>query len=266
MSTRQWALIAIVFATPLAAQWLDYPTQGVPRTRDGKPNLKASAPRAANGKPDFSGIWSLEAPGCSSAGCDDYVAGQEFINLGAKLPGGLPYLPWASELVQKRSVNLGKDDPVASCRPAGVVRMLTFPPPRKIIQMPGELVVLSERDVTFWQIFTDGRPLPKDPEPTFNGFSTGKWEGDTLVVQTVGVREGIWLDRNGSPLTADAKLVWRFRRPNFGRLEVELSVDDPKAYSRPWTVNLNQNIVLNTELLDYFCMDNEKDALHAVGK
>lgn len=266
MSHRLCALTAIVCAAPLAAQWLDYPTPRVPHTRDGKPNLAAPAPRAANGKPDFSGIWSLEAPPCRPGACDDYAAGPEFLNLGAKLPGGLPYLPWAVELVKKRSTDLGRDDPVASCRPAGVVRMLTFPPPRKIIQMPDELVILSERDVTFWQIFTDGRPLPKDPAPTFNGFSTGRWEGDTLVVQTTGVREGIWLDRNGSPLTDAAKMVWRFRRPNFGRLNIELSVDDPKAYSRPWTVSLDQNIVLNTELLDYYCMDNEKDAQHAIGK
>ena len=266
MPHRRWALIAIVAAAPLGAQWLDYPTPGVPRTRDGKPNLTAPAPRAANGKPDFSGIWSLESKPCSPGDCSDYVGGPEFGDLGAKLPGGLPYLPWAAELVKQRSADLGRDDPVATCRPAGVVRMLTFPPPRKILQLPGELVILSERDVTFWQIFTDGRPLPKDPEPTFNGFSIGKWEGDTLVVQTVGVREGIWLDRKGSPLTAAAKIQWRFHRKNFGRLEIELSVDDPKAYSRPWTVNLNQDIVLNTELLDYHCMDNERDAQHAVGK
>lgn len=263
MLHRHLALIALI-AAPLAAQWLHYPTPGVPRTRDGKPNLTAPAPRL-NGKPDLSGMWSLEAPPCAGV-CEDYVGGPEFGNLGAKLPGGLPYLPAVAELVQKRAADIGRDDPVAYCKPAGVVRLLTFPPPRKILQLPGEIVLLSERDVTFWQIFTDGRPLPKDPSPTPNGFSVGKWEGDILVVQTIGLREGTWLDRRGSPLTEAAKLSWRFRRVNFGRLEIDLTVDDPGAYSRPWTVKLLQNIVLDTELLDYHCSDNEKDAAHAVGR
>ncbi len=146
------------------------------------------------------------------------------------------------------------------------MRILTFPPPRKIIQTPGEIVILSERDVTFRQIFTDGRPMPVDPSPSWNGFSTGKWDGDTLVVETNGLRDGAWLDRNGSPMTDAAKMTERFRRINYGRLEIELTVDDPKAYTKPWTVTLNQQIVLNTELLDYFCNDNGKDALMHVGK
>ncbi len=257
---------ALACAAPVAAQWLNYPTQGMPLTRDGKPNLAAPAPRASNGKPDFSGIWQLEAPGCGEGGCADYVGGPEFGNLGVKLPGGLPYQPWAAELVKKRSADFGRDDPVAFCRPAGAVRLLTFPPPRKIIQTPAEVVILSERDVTFRQIFTDGRPLPKDPEPTWNGYSTGKWEGETLVVQTNGLREGTWLDRNGSPLSDAAKMTERFRRVNYGRLEIDLTIDDPKAYTRPWTVKLTELIQLNTELLDYYCQDNEKDARHAVGK
>jgi hypothetical protein len=260
-------LVAILMLTAVAlpAQWLDYPTKGVPRLANGKPNLSAPAPRAANGKPDLSGIWELEHAPCAGESCGDYPAAPEFINLGAKLKGGLPYRPWAAELVKQRSAAQGADDPVARCLPAGVVRILTFPPPRKILQTPGEVVILSERDVTFRQIFTDGRALPVDPTPTPNGYSSGKWEGDTLVVQTNGLRDDAWLDRNGSPLTSSAKMTERFRRANYGRLEIELTVDDPKAYTKPWTVNLNQSIVLNTELLDYFCNDNEKDAKH-VGK
>ena len=258
-------LVLLLLALPAAAQWLNYPTPGVPRTADGKPNLAAPAPRSAR-KPDFSGIWELEHPPCPAAGCADYVAGPEFLNMGAKLAGGLPYLPWAADLVRQRSADLGRDDPVAFCRPAGAVRLLTFPPPRKVIQIPGELIILSERDVTFRQIFTDGRPLPIDPEPSFNGFSIGKWEGDTLVVETIGLRDGMWLDRNGSPLSEGAKLTERFRRVNFGTLEIDLAVNDPKTYSRPWTVKLTQHIVLNTELLEYHCTDNEKDAVHAVGR
>ena len=139
------AIIAVLMAGPVSAQWLNLPTPGIPRTPEGKPNLAAPAPRAANGKPDLSGIWELEHPPCPADGCSDYIGGPEFLNLGVKLKGGLPYQPWAAELVQQRSADLGRDDPVARCLPAGAVRILTFPPPRKIIQTPGEIVILSER-------------------------------------------------------------------------------------------------------------------------
>ena len=132
--------------------------------------------------------------------------------------------------------------------------------------LPGLVVILSERDVTYRQIFTDGRPPLKDPDPSFNGYSTGKWEGSTLVVQTNGFRDGIWLDRKGSPMTDAAKMTERFRRVDYGHLEIELTLDDSKAYTKPWTVKLNQTIVLNTELLDYHCTDNEQDAKHVIGR
>jgi hypothetical protein len=128
------------------------------------------------------------------------------------------------------------------------------------------LVMLSERDVTFRQIFTDGRELPKDPQPSFHGYSSGRWDGDTLVVQTNGFRDGMWLDRSGSPLTDAAKMTERFRRVNYGKLEIEITIDDPKAYTALWAVKFNQFIVLNTELLEYFCQENEKDQPHLVGK
>jgi hypothetical protein len=251
-----------VFALPLAAQWLNYPTPGVPRTKDGKPNLSASAPRTAYGKPDLSGIWYLETRGCGTTGCGDYVGAPEFADIGAKLPSGLPYQPWAADLVKQRAAGIGKDDPVALCRPSGVVRLLTFPPPRKIIQLPNVVVLLSERDVTFQQIFLDGRPLPQDPAPNWNGYSVGKWAGDTLEVHINGLRDGTWLDRKGSPMTDAAALTERFHRANYGRLVVDLTVDDPKAYTRPWTVKLPQILAVDTDLLDYFCMDNEKDTQH----
>jgi hypothetical protein len=256
----------IAFLASGNAQWLNYPTPGVPRLPGGKPDLSAPARRTANGKPDLSGVWQLEAPACGQNGCGDYPGAPEFLNMGAKLKGGLPYQPWAAALVKERSADLGRDDPVASCRPAGVMRILTFPPYRKIIQLSDLLVILSERDVTFRQIFLDGRPLPKDPAPTWNGYSTGKWDGDTLVVETNGLRDGTWLDRNGSPMTEAAKMTEKFRRVNYGRVEIEVTVDDPKAYTQPWTVKLNQHIVLDTDLLDYYCQDNEKDAAHMVRK
>jgi hypothetical protein len=265
---KRWPLLipaVLAAATSAPAQWLHYPTAGVPRLPNGKPNLSAPAPRAADGKPDLSGIWELEAA-CPPGGCGDYPGAPEFGNLGAKLKGGPPYQPWAAELVKKRSADLGRDDPVARCQPAGALRLLTFPPPRKILQLPGLVVILSERDVTFRQIFTDGRPLPADPTPNWNGYSTARWERDTLVARTIGFRDGTWLDRNGSPLTEAGQITERFRRVNYGLLEIEVTVDDPKAYTKPWTVKLNQRIVLDTELLDYFCQDNEKDAVHTVGK
>jgi len=144
--------------------------------------------------------------------------------------------------------------------------MQTAPFLKKVIQTPGLLVIINERDVMYRQIFTDGRPLPLDPHPSWNGYSTGRWEGDTLVVQSNGFRDDGWLDRGGSPLTAAAKITERFRRVNFGRMEIEVTVDDPKAYTAPWTVKLTQVIALNTDLLDYVCLENEKDLAHVPAK
>jgi hypothetical protein len=248
------------------AQWLKYPTPGVPRLADGTPNLGAPPPRTADGKADLSGVWQLEPAPCGSDGCGDYPGAPEFANLGRKVPGGLPYQPWAADLVKQRSADLGRDDPVALCRPGGAFRILTFPPYRKFLQLPGLFVILSERDVTYRQVFTDGRPLPADPVPAWNGYSSGRWEGDALVVQTVGLRDDTWLDRAGSPMTAAARMTERFRRVSYGRLEVDVTIDDPKAYTRPWTVTLVQRIVLDTDLLDYHCNDNEKDTAHMIFK
>jgi len=247
---------ALALATSAHAQWLNYPTPGLPRTASGKPDLSAPAPRAADGHPDFSGIWQLD-PTCATCirYVTDYEAGPEFLNFGAHLPGGLPYQPWAADLVKKRTADKGKDDPVAACRPSGALRIFTFPPPRKFVQLPGLLLILSERDVTFRQVFLDGRPLPEDPDPTWNGYSVGKWDGEALVVTTTGLRDDTWLDRNGSPATSAAKITQRFRRVNVGKLEIDVTVDDPKAYTKPWTVTLTQLLMPDTELLDYHCMD-----------
>ncbi len=268
-SAAKLLVTCILFAMQpvLFGQWINHPTAGVPKTPSGLPNLGAPTPRLADGKPDFSGMWEIEnTGGCPPNGCADLPLSKEFTNLGARLPGGLPYQPWAAELVKKRMAQNGKDDPQSQCQPAGALRLFTFPQYRKIVHVPGLLVLLSERDVTFRQIFTDGRPLPEDPQPSFRGYSTGHWEGDTLVVQTNGFRDGMWLDRSGSPMTDAAKLTERFRRLNYGNLEIEITVDDPKAYTAPWTVTLRQYIVLNTDLLEYYCQENEKDQGHLVGK
>jgi hypothetical protein len=255
------AVAVLVCQGALSAQWITRRTPGIPRLADGNPNLKAPAPKAPDGRPDLSGIWYLHFDECGRFGCADYQAGPEFLDFGARLPGGLPYLPWAADLVKKRQAANAKDDPIGLCRPGGFFRYHTYPPPRKVVQLPNLVLILSERDVTYRQIFLDGRALPDDPEPTWNGYSVGRWERDALVVQTNGLRDDTWIDRKGSPLTAAARVTERFRRPDFGHLQIEITVDDPKTYTRPWTVTLNQDLAVDTELLDYHCTDNEKARL-----
>jgi hypothetical protein len=248
---------------PLNAQWVNYPTAGVPRTQDGKPDLGAACPRTADGKPDFSGLWVMQTkregnpnfPGCEPVS-------DEFVNIAASLKEGLPYQTWAADLVKVRRSEQRVNDPISHCLPMGPVRLHTWNGPRKVVQTPGLMMLISEYGTSYRQIFTDGRPLPADPNPSWNGYSSGKWEGDTLVVQTNGLRDGLWLDATGNPITDEAKITERLRRPNFGTMEIEVTVDDPKAYTKPWTVKLTQNVKLDTDLLDFLCVENEKDASH----
>jgi hypothetical protein len=262
------AATLVVILTPARAQWLNYPTAGVPKTAAGAPNLAAPAPRTADGKPDLSGLWGMMCPTANgTVMCAPEVAvPQVFGDIGRGVKGGLPYQPWAAELVKARKAQNGKDDPTSHCLPGGVAKLHTSALLRKIVQAPGLVVFLTERNASYRQIFTDGRPLPKDPNPSWNGYSSGHWDGDTLVVETIGFQESQWLDRAGSPLTEAAKMTERIRRPNYGTLEIELTVDDPKAYTKPWTIQLSQAIILNTEVLDYICLENEKDSTHLVGK
>lgn len=261
------ALAVFGLCVPLTAQWVNYPTPGIPRTADGKPNLSAAAPRGADGKPDLSGLWGWELNrGCPPEGCADLDVGQEFVDIGWSLKGGLPYQPWAATLVKATREANRPNDPLTRCLPTGPIRLHTFAGYRKIVQVPGLVVILHELNASYRQIFTDGRPLPVDSNPSWNGYSSGKWEGDTLVVQTAGLRDGLWLDTGGSPMTDAARITERFRRVNFGKLEVEITVDDPKAYTRPWTIKLNQPLVPDTELLDYICLENEKDVPHLPAK
>jgi hypothetical protein len=261
------AILSTALVVPLCAQWLHYPTAGVPRLADGSPNLEAPAPKTPDGKPDFSGMWAPEnnRP-CPPPGCADMEVPQEFVNIGWSLKDGPPYQPWAAEIKKTRTEQNGKDDPVSRCLPGGVVKLHTTPLLRKIVQVPGLLITLNEMDATFRQIFTDGRPLPSIDMPSFKGYSSGKWEGDTLVVETTGFPDEMWLDRSGSPMTDAAKITERFRRVNYGRMEIEITVDDPRAYTAPWTIKLHHNIVLDTELIDYLCVENEKDAGRLIGK
>ena len=203
-------------------------------------------------------------PPCG-AHCNDLQISWEFLNIAHSLKEPLPYQPWAAELVKKRKANMAKDDPNVRCMPRGAPRIWTDDYYKRIFEVPGRVIILTERNMQYRQIFTDGRPLPEDPNPTWNGYSTAHWEGDTLVVQTIGFRDDLWLDSDGNPLTNAGKLTERIRRPNYGTLEVELTVDDPKTYTKPWTVTIKQPLVLNSELLDYYCLEDEKDYQHMVG-
>ncbi|NOT26749.1 MAG: hypothetical protein HOP16_11670 [Acidobacteria bacterium] len=257
------SLAAILLSSEtLTAQWLDYPTPGVPRLADGSPNLTAPAPRTADGMPDLSGIWRPERnQKCPPDGCPDNQMSEQFLDLGWGLPGGLPYQPWAAALVKARTDQSGKDDPTSQCFPGGIVRLHTYPSFSKFLQTANLLVILTEREVTYRQIFLDGRPLPTSPLPTWKGYSVGRWDKDALVVTSRGFRgEGIWLDRKGSPLTEAATITERFTRLNIGRMDIEVTVDDPKAYRAPFTVTLRQFLALDTELLDFVCLENHADA------
>lgn len=261
------ATILAGLALPLGAQWFNYPTPGLPRTPDGKPDLSAPAPRSAGGKPDFSGLWGWELNrGCPPEGCVDLNVGHEFGDIGWSLKGGLPYQPWAAAMVKQTRAANRPNDPLTHCLPVGPVRLHTFAGYRKIVHVPGLVLILNELNSSYRQIFTDGRPLPPDPNPSFNGYSTGRWEGDTLVVETAGLRDGLWLDTGGSPLTDAARITERFRRVNFGTLEVEVTVNDPKAYIKPWAIKLIQPLAPDTEMIDYICLENEKDVPHMPAK
>ena len=264
---------------------MHYPTAGVPRKADGKVNMSAPAPRLADGKPDFSGIWMTGEPnmprpgGLSSpkeassprqpqnpsdnAGDQTNIrASRQMSNIGVDLPGGLPYQPWLVPIVKKRTDNLAIDDPHIRCLPDNFLRAYGLPHLLKFVHTPNLLVVLNEVNAGYRQVFTDARPLPQDPNPSWQGYSSGKWSGDTLVIDTIGLRDDTWIDWNGSVVTEAAKVREQIRRPDFGHLEVQVTVDDPKAYTKPWTVTLNQRIVVDTELIDEVCLENEQSLQH----
>ncbi|HEY7391927.1 MAG TPA: hypothetical protein VH640_25645 [Bryobacteraceae bacterium] len=249
---RLW--ISALMPLGLYGQWLNYPTTGIPRGADGKPNLAAPAPRTTDGKPDLSGVWQAE--------------GQEFFrDLASGLkPGEVVMQPWASALEKERVAKDHGEDPLARCLPHGVPRVNTnglFP--FKVIQTPGLVVILYEQLNLFRQVFLDGRRLGSDPNPTWLGYSTGHWDGDTLVVETSGFNDKTWLDTfEGHPASDALHVIERLRRPNFGTLEVVATIDDPKAYTKPWTTRVQKmNLQLNTDIMEFICNENEKDAAHA---
>jgi hypothetical protein len=254
-------LAAVLAAAPAAAQWVGYPTAHVPRRPDGKVEMTAPAPRLANGKPDFSGIWISDRtePGQETiSDTSSLPSGRHMANMGVDMEGGLPYQPWQLPIVKKRTENLAIDDPHIRCLPDFFLRAYGLPHMLKWVHTPDLLVMLNEMNAGYRQVFTDARALPDAPTPSWQGYSSAKWDGDTLVVDTIGMRDDTWVDWNGSVVTEAAKIHEEIRRLDFGHIEIKATVDDPKGYTKPWTVTLRQRIVVDAELIDEICLENEQ--------
>jgi hypothetical protein len=267
------AVACAVLEIQLSAQWASHANPKVPKTADGQVNFDAPAPRTADGKIDLSGVWEnlwfyngrIGQPPVSPPGEPPQTT---FANVGAGFKDGLPLRPWAAELLKKRKEENSKDNPDAHCLPMGLMQFHIHPQPRRMIQTPDEIVIIYEGNAGLREIFTDGRALPKngDVQPWWYGYSVGHWERDTLVVETTGFRDDGWLDIWGSPLTDQAKLTERFQRLSYGTLRIDVTIDDPKAYTAPFTVRLNQKIVPSGELIEFICAENERSTAHMVGK
>ena len=244
--------LVCAIASVASAQWTKIP-QPAPRTADGKPNLSAPAPRLSNGKPDLSGVWTGPA-------------GRYVQNLAADLkPGEVSYQPWAKALVDERAGGAReRENPTANCLPAGVPRINVVPPPWKIFQSDGFIAILYESGNLWRQIFMDGREPVRDPNPSWLGYSVGHWEGDTLVVETTGFNGKAWLDQRGNPTTEALRVTERFSRRDFGHMDLQITIDDPKAYTRPWTVTLPVTLQTTTDLLENVC-ENNRDLEHLPG-
>ncbi|PWU05706.1 MAG: hypothetical protein C5B51_13910 [Terriglobia bacterium] len=252
METLKSIAVVLIACGSVSAQWLHYPTPGIPRTTAGKPNLSAPAPKTAAGKPDLSGIWvpadGKYLPNLAVDGID------------------VPFQPWALALYKERQANHGMGRPSERCLTHGVTDFDALATPRKIIQTPQMIAILFESYNHYRQIFLDGRPLPERIQPAYMGYSVGKWDGDTLVVDTTGFDERGWLDDGGHPQTEALHVTERYRRTNFGHITLQITIDDAKAYTKPWTVNLSGfNLLADEELMESIC-ENEKDVVHMVGK
>ena len=276
------ALVVLVSgATMLLAQWPQHRTEG-PKTESGELDLKAPAPRAPDGHPDLSGLWQPmrrnlgngkgKGKGTGGAAAAPVRAPGEpaaanFGDLGVGFEKGLPYTEWGRQTRDERKANDSKDNPDAHCRPLGLMQLHTHPYEKKIVQGPGAIVIMYNANNDVRQILTNGQALPElGPQlaPWWYGYSVGKWEGDTLVVTTIGFRDDVWLDVNGSPLTGTGKIVERFTRLNFGSLQIDVTIEDPKAYTEPFTVRVMQQLMPNTELFESVCED--RDAVHYLGE
>jgi hypothetical protein len=258
-------------------QWLNYPTAGTPRGADGKPNLSAKMPRAANGKPDLSGVWRtaygnpdenerLFGSGVKAfiqPGDDPSSFSKYFLDILVDFPpDAKPMRPAAAALFQT-NVRFKANSSSARCLPQGLPRTdINSYAPFKIIQTPGVIAVLYEVDNTHRQIYTDGRPLPVDPQPTWGGYSVGRWDGDVLIVDAAGFNEETWLDSGGHPHSDALRVHERFHRRDFGHMDVSVTIDDPTMYTRPFTINVTELLLPDTDILESVCNENEKDRTH----
>ncbi|MFN0003154.1 MAG: hypothetical protein ACKVOF_10195 [Pseudohongiellaceae bacterium] len=246
--------------TPLSAQWLNTPTAGAPRI-DGKVDMQAPTPRMPGNKPDFSGIWisdrtpeGEETP----SSVDNLSSSRHMASMGVDLPEGLPYQPWLIPIVAERTANLAINDPHIRCLPDNFLRAYGLPHLLKFVHTADILVVLNEMNAGYRQVFTDARPLPDAPSPSWQGYSSAQWSGDTLVIDTIGVRNDTWIDWHGSVITEAAKVREEITRLDYGHLEIKVTVDDPTAYTKPWTATLKQRLVVDAELIDEICLENEQ--------
>ena len=259
---RRGSLVSIgivLSCVSLGAQWLGYPAKNLPRNADGTPNLTAPAPRAADGTIDLSGVWEpADHPDDPAGGIEGARSPKYMVNLMRDFKGGAPFQPWAAEIYKQRQANKLRDNPMIRCLPAGVPRLDAYSHPYKIVQTPDLVVILYESQTLFRQIFLDGRAHPMDPEPTWLGYSIGKWDGDTLVVETVGFNDKTWLDGFGHPHSDAMKLTERFRRRDVGHMDIEVTIDDPKAYTQPIRYTQPQLLVPDGDLIEYICNENMK--------
>jgi hypothetical protein len=249
------AALILALAASASAQWDPYPWKRVPRTKDGKVDVNAPAQRTSYGKPDLSGFWMPEDPV------------KHLLNLAADLkPEDVPLKPWAQDLYKQRIDTEGKDHPGVSCLPSGIPEKDNIPDGLKLVQTEDLVIFLHESRTIYRQIFTDGRPLPKNAQPTWMGYSIGRWDNDTLVVETIGQNGKTWLDMRGLPATPAIKVTERLTRPNIGRMNIEVTIDDPEAYTKPWKVNLTWRLLPDAELIESICEENNRDPAHMVGK
>ena len=248
------AIALTAFVTPLAAQWLQHPTPGIPRTADGKPNLTAPPPRTADGKSDLTGLWDMPL--------DTAVGNIAVRNVGDLKPADVQ--PWAQALVQQRAENFGKDNPRYRCLPQGP-GYSTDGGMKRFLQTPAMIVILNE-DLTYRQIFMDGRALETNPDPSWMGYSVGHWDKDTLVVESSGFNDRTWI-HDGYPHTEALRMTERYRRTDFGHLEIAVTFQDPGAYSKAWTVAIRAHLAADTEMLESVCNENrDRGQEHWVGK
>lgn len=259
----------VAMSASLNAQWLNQPTSGLPRNADGSPNLTAPVPRTADGKPDLSGVWqSVGDPAGSVGGIEGIVAPRYMIDLTVDMKDRNSLLrPDAAAVYKARAANEFRDNPSIRCLPLGVPRLNAYTHPFKIVQTPGLIVILYESQTTFRQIFMDGRKLPEDAQPAWYGYSIGRWDGDALVVESSGFNDKTWLDGSGHPHSESMRLTERFTRRDLGRLDVEITIDDPVTYVRPLTYMQTQSLLVDGELIEYVCNENHEANLpHVKGK